>query len=90
MPAALHFTPARNLKGSLLVGLDFYRDTRSLYNPIASVKHSLRYAYSIWEPSSVKPPKGPGLEVSRVETDSTGFAIYGLVRVGGTNVVPPC
>lgn len=88
MPALLHFTPARNLKGSLLVGLDFYRDTRSLYNPIASVKHSLRYAYSVFDPKP--PPPGPGLDVAGVETGAQGFALYGTVRVSGTNVVPPC
>lgn len=35
-------------------------------------------------------PRGPGLEVGSTETDKRGFAIYGTVRVSGTNVVPPC
>jgi len=39
------------------------------------------------------PPKRPysqGLEVGTTETDADGFAIYGIVRVSGTNVIPPC
>lgn len=88
MPAVIRPSkPWQNIKASLLIGLDFYRDTRSLYNPIASVKHSLKYAYSLVHPGPV--PTG-SLEVSQVETDAQGFAIYGLVRVSGTSVIPPC
>jgi hypothetical protein len=39
---------------------------------------------------SRKPPRGPGLEVGTGGTDADGFAIYGLVRVSGTSVIPPC
>lgn len=35
-----------------------------------------------------KVPRGPGLEVGGNQTDATGFAIYGVVRVSGTNVIP--
>lgn len=31
---------------------------------------------------------GRGLEVSITDTGAVGFAIYGLVRVSGTNVIP--
>lgn len=37
-----------------------------------------------------KTPRGPGLDVGSNQTDATGFAIYGLVRVSGTSVIPPC
>lgn len=32
--------------------------------------------------------EGRGLEVMITDTGAAGFAIYGLVRVSGTNVVP--
>jgi hypothetical protein len=32
--------------------------------------------------------EGRGLEVSITDTGAAGFAIYGTVRVSGTNVVP--
>lgn len=88
MPAVIRPNkPWQNIKASLYIGLNFYQDSRSLYNPFASVKHSLRYAYSILHP---KPAPTGSLEVAQTETDARGFAIYGLVRVGGMNVVPPC
>lgn len=37
-----------------------------------------------------KKPYSPGLEVGGNETDATGFAIYGVLRVSGTSVIPPC
>lgn len=39
------------------------------------------------------PPRTPssqGLELGSNQTDATGFAIYGVVRVSGTSVIPPC
>jgi hypothetical protein len=35
-------------------------------------------------------PRSMGLEVGTGGTDADGFAIYGLVRVSGTSVIPPC
>lgn len=35
-----------------------------------------------------KLPHGPGLDIGSQQTDATGFAIYGVVRVSGTNVIP--
>lgn len=32
--------------------------------------------------------EGRGLEVAVTDTGAAGFAVYGLVRVGGTNVIP--
>lgn len=88
MPAIIRPNkPWQNIKASLYIGLAFYQDKRSLYNPIASVKHSLRYAYSLFHP---KPPETGSLEVAQTETDARGFALYGLVRVSGVNVIPPC
>jgi len=88
MPAVIRpKKPWQNIKATLYIGLAFYQDKRSLYNPIASVKHSLKYAYSLFHP---KPQPTGSLEVSQTETDARGFAIYGLVRVGGVNVVPRC
>jgi hypothetical protein len=88
MPAALRpKKPWQNIKATLFIGLNFYQDTRSLYNPIASVKHSLKYAYSLLHP---EPPPHGSLEVAQAETDARGFAIYGTVRVAGRNVIPPC
>lgn len=37
-----------------------------------------------------KPLGMPGLEVGSTDSGTEGFAIYGTVRVSGTNVVPPC
>lgn len=88
MPALIRPSkPIQNLKASLYIGLDFYQDTRSLYNPYASVRHSLVYAYSLLHP---KPPPHGSLEVAGNATDATGYAIYGTVRVGGTGIIPPC
>lgn len=33
--------------------------------------------------------EGRGLEVSITDTGAAGFAIYGTVRVSGTNAIPP-
>lgn len=88
MPAVIRPNkPWQNIKATLMIGLNFYRDTRSLYNPIASVKGSLKYAYSLFHP---EPPPTGSLEVTQTETDAKGFAIYGVVRVSGLNVIPPC
>lgn len=88
MPAVLRPTkPWQNIKASLYIGLNFYQDKRSLYNPFASVKHSLKYAYSLFHP---EPPATGSLEVAQTETDARGFAIYGMVRVSGVNIIPPC
>jgi hypothetical protein len=40
--------------------------------------------------SGTSKPKGEGrgLEVMITDTGAAGFAIYGLVRVSGTNVIP--
>lgn len=88
MPALIRPSkPWQNIKATLYIGLDFYKDKRSLYNPIASVKHSLHYAWDVLHP---QPPPNGELEVSRTETDAQGFAIYGTVRTAGVNVIPPC
>lgn len=88
MPAVIRPNkPWQNIKATLYIGLNFYQDSRSLYNPFASVKDSLKYAYSLLNP---KPPPTGSLEVSRTETDAQAFALYGTVRVSGRNVIPPC
>lgn len=57
-------------------------------NPYGTLK-TLRYVYGtiLYPPDK---PRPPGLEVSQSESDAQGFALYGMVRVSGINVIPPC
>jgi hypothetical protein len=50
---------------------------------------TLKYVYGTFlrDPD---PPDAGSLEVSRSEPDTEGFALYGMVRVSGVNVIPPC
>jgi hypothetical protein len=49
---------------------------------------TLKYAYGTF--INPRPAPTGSLEVSLSESDAQAFAVYGTVRVSGTNAIPPC
>lgn len=84
---SLWWNPWEQVKASTENFLYAIRDGR-LYLPWLAILEGLKYSYK-YNIRGVKPPRGPGLEVPGTENDTVGFAVYGLVRVSGVNVIPP-
>lgn len=84
---SLWYNPWDQFKASVEVGSYVSRKGVS-YIPFAAFIESAKYSYR-YHIRGVRPPRSPGLEVSGSENDADGFAIYGLVRVSGINVIPP-
>lgn len=84
---SLWYNPWDQFKASIEVGLYSIRDGR-IYLPWLAILEGLKYSYR-YHIRGVTPPRSPGLEVPGSENDVNGFAIYGMVRVSGVNVIPP-
>ena len=84
---SLWYNPWDQFKASVEAGLYSIRGGR-IYLPWLAILEGLKYSYR-YHIRGVKPPRGPGLEVSGAESDAAGFAIYGMVRVSGVSVIPP-
>lgn len=61
---------------------------RSLYTSPWGTAKTFGYIWKTYiDPRDARSPS-EGMDVSQSETDARGFAIYGIVRVGGSNVIP--
>lgn len=87
MPSALNpLKPWQHAKASFLIAWRRLQGGALEANPWGTYK-TLTWAYGTFIHPAGPPPQPP-LDVSLAEGDREAFAIYGTVRVSGTNVIP--
>lgn len=89
MPRArgdLWWNPIEQIKQSTLAGLYGGRNGASSI-PFVAIFQALQYSWR-FHIKNVKAPRSAGLNVQITTSDAQGLAIYGVVRVSGTNVIP--
>lgn len=78
--------PWQHIKSTLFIGYYRFKDGR-LYSPWGMFETAWYAHKTFVDPRPRKQPTGH-LDVSITESDARGFAIYGMVRVSGTSVIP--